>query len=53
MRKCTICGDAEKYALKVDIDMEGTPICDKKECEEKARMKIWAYIIQSDWNEEK
>ena len=48
MRKCTICGKAEKFALKVDIDMEGIPICDKKECEEKARIKIWAYILQDN-----
>ena len=40
MRKCIICGDPEKYALKMDIDMEGIPICDKKECEEKARIEI-------------
>ena len=51
MRKCTICGEPEKYALKADMDMEGIPICEKKECNEKARIKIWIYILQHEAND--
>ena len=51
MRKCTICGEPEKYALKADMDMEGIPICEKKECNEKARIKIWIYILQHEVND--
>lgn len=46
MRKCTICGDPEKYALKMDMDMKGIPICEKKECEEKARIEIMIKVFQ-------
>ena len=40
MRKCTICGKDEKFALKVDMDMEGIPILIKKNVKRRQELKF-------------
>jgi hypothetical protein len=50
MKPCSICKEPETRRLKIDLDTEGISICDKPECEEKARLKI--LIILAGYDDE-